>query len=211
MRTRIKFCGCTDVRDAMLAVETGADAIGMIFAPSPRRITEEAARDIAAHLPPFVTPVGVFVNPVLEDIERSRALFPDLAVQLHGDETPEFAASLGGTVVKVLHVSAENPDGAALAREAASFSPQTLLMFDTAGGGARGGTGIAFDWSSIEAIARRRDVIVGGGLTPENVAACVRAVRPFGVDVRSGIETGARKDPLKMRAFVKAVKETDAA
>lgn len=211
MRTRIKFCGCTDVRDAMLAVETGADAIGMIFAPSARRIAEEAAREIAAHLPPFVTPVGVFVNPRLEDVARARALFPDLAVQLHGDETPEFAASLGGIVVKVLHVSAERPDRDALEREAESFPRETLLMFDTAAGAARGGTGVAFDWSAAEAIARQRSVIVGGGLTPENVAACVRAVRPFGVDVRSGIETGARKDPLKMRAFVKAVKDSDAA
>lgn len=210
MRTRIKFCGCTGVRDVMLAVETGADAVGMIFAPSPRRIAESAAKEIADHLPPFVTPVGVFVNPSHDEIARARALFPDLVVQLHGDETASFVSSIDGKVVKAIHVAPDASDGQAIER-AANEHPRAILLFDTRADGARGGTGQVFPWRLIAPIARQRHVIVSGGLNPENVAACVRTVRPFGVDVRSGIESDARKDALKMRAFVKAVKETDAA
>lgn len=209
MRTRIKFCGCTDLQDVMLAVQTGADAIGMIFAPSTRRITESAAKHIADRLPPFITPVGVFVNPTLDDIARARAIFPDLVVQLHGDESPSFVSSIDGKVIKTIHVSADEKDGDAVER-AANAHPRAILLFDTAVDGARGGTGVAFPWRLIAPIAQTRQIIVGGGLTPENVSNCVRTVRPFGVDVRSGIESESRKDPQKMRAFVQAVKDTDA-
>lgn len=210
MRTRIKFCGCTGVHEVQLAIETGADAIGMIFAPSPRRIAESAAKDIAAQLPPFITPVGVFVNPAREEIERARAIFPDLVVQLHGDESPSFVSSIDGKVIKTIHVASDATDGDAVAR-AAHEHPRAILLFDTLSGTARGGTGVTFPWRLIAPLARERQIIVGGGLTPQNVAECVRAVRPFGVDVRSGIETDARKDVLKMRAFVKSVKDSDAA
>jgi len=198
------------MQDVMLAVQTGADAIGMIFAPSPRRITESAARHIAERLPPFITPVGVFVNPSLDDIARARAIFPDLVVQLHGDETPSFVSSIDGKVIKTIHVSAEEKDANAVER-AANLHPRAILLFDSQVNGARGGTGVSFPWKLIAPIAQERQIIVGGGLTPENVASCVRAVRPFGVDVRSGIETDHRKDSQKMRAFVQAVKESDAA
>jgi phosphoribosylanthranilate isomerase len=210
VRTRIKFCGCTGVHDAQLAIETGADAIGMIFAPSPRRIAESAAKDIAAQLPPFITPVGVFVNPTREEIERARAIFPDLVVQLHGDESPSFVSSIDGKVIKTIHVAPDATDADKIARDAHQH-PRAILLFDTVSGGARGGTGQTFPWRLIAPLARERQIIVGGGLTPQNVAECVRTVRPFGVDVRSGIESEARKDVLKMRAFVKAVKENDAA
>jgi phosphoribosylanthranilate isomerase len=210
MRTRIKFCGCTDVQDVLLAVQTGADAIGMIFAPSPRRITESAAKHIAERLPPFITPVGVFVNPSLDDIGRARAIFPDLVVQLHGDETPSFVSSIDGKVIKTIHVRADEKDANAVER-AANQHPRAILLFDTHANGARGGTGVVFPWKLIAPIAQQRQIIVGGGLTPENVSSCVRTVRPFGVDVRTGIETDHRKDAVKMQAFVKAVKESDAA
>ncbi len=210
MRTRIKFCGCTDLHDVMLAVETGADAIGMIFAPSTRRITESAARHIAEHLPPFITPVGVFVDPTREQIARAREIFPDLVVQLHGDESPSFVSSIDGKVIKTIHVPPDATDSNAI-ELAANQHPRAILLFDTVANGQLGGTGVTFPWKMIAAIARERQVIVGGGLHPENVPACVRAVRPFGVDVRSGIETDGRKDAKKMRAFVQAVKESDAA
>lgn len=193
----------------MLAVQTGADAIGMIFAPSTRRITESAARHIAERLPPFITPVGVFVNPSLEDISRARAIFPDLVVQLHGEESPSFVSSIDGKVIKTIHVAAEEKDGNAIER-AANEHPRAILLFDTGMNGARGGTGVTFPWRLIAPIAQERQIMVGGGLTPANVSGCVRTVRPFGVDVRTGIETDNRKDPLKMQAFVKAVKDTDA-
>lgn len=210
MRTRIKFCGCTDLRDAMLAMETGADAIGMIFAPSPRRITESAARHIAESLPPFITPVGVFVDPTRDQIVRARDIFPDLVVQLHGEESPSFVSSLDGKIVKTIHVPHDAADADAV-ESTANRHPRAILLFDTLSNGQRGGTGVTFPWRLIAPLARDRQIIVGGGLTAENVAACIRSVRPFGVDVRSGIETDGRKDPVKMRAFVQAVKESDAA
>ena len=194
----------------MLAVQTGADAIGMIFAPSPRRITESAAKHIAERLPPFITPVGVFVNPSLDEVARARAIFPDLVIQLHGDETPSFVCSIDGKVIKTIHVAQDETEPHAVDR-AANQHPRAILLFDTLTNGARGGTGTRFPWKLIAQIAQQRQIIVGGGLTPENVSGCVRAVRPFGVDVRSGIETDHRKDPDKMRAFVQAVKDTDAA
>jgi phosphoribosylanthranilate isomerase len=194
----------------MMAIETGADAIGMIFAPSTRRITESAAKHIAAHLPPFITPVGVFVNPSREDIARARDIFPDLVIQLHGEESGSFVSSLDGKVIKTVHVKADTNDSAALEREA-NAHPRAILLFDTAVDGQRGGTGTVFQWRLIAPIAKQRQVIVGGGLTPENVSNCVRTIRPFGVDVRSGVESNGRKDVLKMRAFVQAVKDSDAA
>jgi phosphoribosylanthranilate isomerase len=194
----------------MMAVETGADAIGMIFAPSPRRITESAARHIAEHLPPFITPVGVFVDPSRDDVARARDIFPDLVVQLHGEETPSFVSSLDGKVIKTIHVARDAADSDAVER-AGNEHPRAILLFDTLVDGQRGGTGVVFPWRTIAPVARQRQVIVGGGLTPENVSNCVRTIRPFGVDVRSGVETDGRKDVHKMRAFVQAVKDTDAA
>lgn len=210
MRTRIKFCGCVDAHDVTLAVETGADAIGMIFADSPRRITVGGAREIARILPPFITPVAVFVNPAIDDLARVRELFPDVVLQLHGSESPAFVASIDGKVVKVLHVPPGVEDTRALELAAAQH-PRAMLMFDTSASGRSGGTGVPFQWRAVAPIAHERQIIVGGGLTPGNVSNCVRTIRPFGVDVRSGIETDGKKDIVKMRAFVQAVKETDAA
>jgi len=208
-RTRVKFCGCTSWGDVRAAIETGADAVGMIFAPSPRRITESAARYVAQHLPPFITPVGVFVDPTREDIARARDIFPDLVVQFSGDEDPAFVTSVDGKNIKAIHVAPDATDGDALLRAAGAY-PRAITMFDTSVAGKAGGTGVTFAWKAVAGIAKGRPVIVAGGLTPENVGACVRAVRPFGVDVRSGIESENRKDEKKMRAFVRAVREADA-
>ncbi len=193
-----------------MAIETGADAVGMIFAPSPRRITESAAKHIAAHLPPFITPVGVFVDPSRDDIARAREIFPDLVIQLHGEEPPSFVSSLDGKIIKTIHVAPDATDSLAV-EKTANTHPRAILLFDTITNGQRGGTGVTFPWRTIAPVARQRQVVVGGGLTPENVSNCVRTVRPFGVDVRTGIETNGRKDLTKMRAFVQAVKDTDVA
>ena len=210
MRTRIKFCGCTSVHDVMLAVETGADAVGLIFAPSPRRVAESEAKYIAEKLPPFITPVGVFVNPTRDEIGRARDIFPDLVVQLSGEESPSFATSIDGKIIKTVHVDSEASDAAAVQRASNEF-PRAIVLFDTKDPQRAGGTGVAFPWKIIVAIARQRQIIVAGGLTAENVGACVRTVRPYGIDVRNGVETESRKDRAKMRAFVQAVKEADAA
>ena len=210
MRTRIKFCGCTSLQDVTLAVETGADAVGMIFAPSVRRITEDAAKHIAAQLPPFITPVGVFVNPSREEIARARSIFPDLVIQLHGAESPSYVSSIDGRVIKTIHVDPAAADTGDLERRVNEL-PRAIALFDTEVVGASGGTGVPFPWKVVAPIARLRQIIVAGGLMPETVAACIQTVRPYGVDVRSGIESGGRKDVKKMRAFVKAVKDADAA
>lgn len=204
--TRIKFCGCTSWHDVQLALEAGADAIGMIFAPSERQIDWDAAREIAGRIPSGISPVGVFVNPTRTEIERVRELFPDLIVQLSGTEHPGFANSIHGTVIKALHVG--NESAQEMERLCNRYAP-SLVLFDTKVVGRFGGTGMTFDWSQIAALARWRPVMVAGGLTPGNVASCVKEVRPFGVDVRSGVETEGRKDFEKMRAFVKAVRGID--
>lgn len=207
-KTLVKFCGCTSWDDVALAVDAGADAFGMIFAASPRRITWEIAQAIAARKP-GILPVGVFVDPHAEDIARLRAIFPHAAIQLSGNESPTFAAACTGTVIKTIHVGVG--DGAAAIQVQAQRYPQAIALFDSRVAGLAGGSGVTFDWSRIVPIARARAVIVAGGLTPENVGACVREVAPFAVDVRSGVETDGRKDAAKMRAFVRAVWESDAA
>lgn len=182
----------------------------MIFAPSVRRITESAARHIAEGLPPFITPVGVFVNPTREEIARARSIFPDLVIQLHGSEPPSFVSSIDGRVIKTIHVEPDFADALALERTA-NDHPRAIVLLDTAVGQKQGGTGVQFPWKIAVPLARNRQVIMAGGLTPETVGQCVRTVRPYGVDVRTGVESDGRKDRAKMRAFVQAVKDADAA
>jgi phosphoribosylanthranilate isomerase len=202
------MCGCASIAEAEGAVEAGADAIGVILAPSPKRVSPADARTIVRSVPPFVAVVAVFVEPTAAQVDEARGW--GCVPQFSGDESPAFCASAGdGRYVKALHVerSADRlPDD--LAVLAAAF-PAADILFDTRSGALYGGTGIAFAWKIVEPLARARRVIVSGGLVPENVADCVRAVRPFAVDVRSGVETNGVKDPLKMRAFVRAVRETD--
>lgn len=208
MSTRIKICGCRSWREISEALEAGADAVGMIFAPSPSQIAWSDAEEIARRLPAEAAPVAVFVNPAAEDILRVRALFGDPIVQLSGDESPAFAEAIGGCVIKALHVGDESIEE--LATECDRFAP-ALPLLDTKVAGMYGGTGQTFDWTRIASLGRWRPLGIAGGLTPENVATCVRVVRPFAVDVRSGVETDGAKDPSKLRRFVRAVRESDAA
>jgi len=207
--TWIKYCGCTSWSDVALAIDAGANAVGMIFAPSPRRVTPEAVREIALRLPESVEPVGVFVDPSPQDLEAALALLPRMSVQFSGGEAPELVARFGERAIKAIHVS-EGAGTAALQAACAPF-PAARVLFDTAASGLAGGTGRSFAWDVVAPIARARAVVVAGGLTAENVASCVRAVRPFGVDTRSGIESAGRKDLGKMRAFRDAVRAADAA
>lgn len=190
-----------------MAAAAGADAFGMIFAPSPRRVPADRVSEIA-RLNLHIVAVGVFVNPELDEISAMRALFPTMCVQLSGNESPSFVRSVGGPVIKAIHV--DGGDAAAFERICDRYAP-ALPLFDTHVAGMYGGTGTTFDWSALAPLARARALAIAGGLTPENVGDCVRAVRPFGVDVRSGTESGGRKDAAKMEAFVKAVREADAA
>ncbi len=208
MSTRIKFCGMVTPWDVELARDAGADAFGMIFAPSARRIDLDAAREIARACIAGIEPVAVLVDPSEDEIARVRELFPDALLQFSGREPAQLVRGFADRAIKAIHVGDESPEE--LARLCDSYAP-ALALFDTKVPGEYGGTGTTFEWTRVAELARRRRVMVAGGLTPENVGACVRVVRPFAVDVRSGVESDGRKDARKMREFVRAVRENDAA
>jgi len=189
-----------------MSVEAGADAIGFIFAPSPRAIPLDGLRYLALHLPPFISPVGVFVDPASELIARARSFVPHLIPQLSGAENRAFCASIQGIVMKTVHVGVQTT--AAQIDAAAAEFQDAVLMFDTKAP-VSGGSGLAFPWEKIAELSARRSIVVAGGLTPRNVAECIRQVRPYAVDVRSGVETNGEKDRRKMRAFVQSVREAD--
>ena len=208
MSTRIKFCGCTSVADVELARDAGANYFGMIFAESPRRIDIRTAQEIAQHAPPGILPVGVFVNPTADQVARVREVFPTISIQLSGDEPPEFIKKIGGGVIKAVHVGDEDEKG--IERLCERYD-ESYLLFDTRAHGKYGGTGLTFNWNNVKQVVRWRSCFIGGGLDAGNVGTVVRELHPYGVDVRSGIETDGRKDAAKMRAFVHAVRENDAA
>ncbi|MHB1399489.1 MAG: phosphoribosylanthranilate isomerase [Trichloromonadaceae bacterium] len=199
---RVKICGITDVEDALQACACGADALGLVFYPrSPRCVTPEQARAIIQALPPLVTTVGLFVN---EEPQRIRQLADDCGldvIQVHGDEGPDACDFAPRRSIKALRVK----DAASLVGHE-EFRTSALLL-DAWVAGAYGGTGESFNWELAAGIACQRPVILAGGLTPENVAAAVNAVRPYGVDVSSGVESApGRKDPAKVAAFIRNAK-----
>jgi phosphoribosylanthranilate isomerase len=195
----VKICGITRLDDALAAVDAGANAIGFVFWPaSPRFIDPHRARAIAAQLPPFVTPVGLFVNQPREYVGGVASLVRLGAVQLHGDETPEFAASIAAPVIRALPVEA-----------AAAWPEGTTLLLDAHDPVQRGGTGRTIDWMAAAAIAARRRVLLAGGLTPDNVAGAIAQVHPFGIDVSSGVERAPGiKDHQRIKALFEAVHDT---
>lgn len=197
----VKICGITRLEDAEAAVAAGAGAIGFVFWPkSPRFIDPHRARTIAAALPPFVTAVGVFVNQPLEYVSRVASLVRLGAVQLHGDETPAFAAAVAGPVIKAVPVGGTN---------LGSWPSRVRLLLDVHDPVARGGTGRTVDWTVAADIAARREILLAGGLTPDNVGDAVARVRPFGIDVSSGVESAPGiKDHLRLRALFKAVHDS---
>lgn len=201
---RVKVCGITSLEDALVAAEAGADAIGFIFhPPSPRFIRPEAARKISDGLPPFVARVGVFVDSSEERIAEVARVAGLDAIQLHGRETADFCRRVGETrVIKAFRV-----DGPAVLEALAEYSSMPWLL-DSYVPGAFGGTGQTFNWDlACEAVRRGGRVILAGGLTPENVGRAVAAVRPYAVDVSSGVESApGRKDAQRVRAFVTAAK-----
>ena len=178
----LKICGITRLSDALHSVEHGACALGFVFWPqSPRYIAPERAAEIIGSLPHGVDAVGVFVNESVDGIRAIVAKTGISAVQLHGDETPDYATSLGWPVLKAINI--EQAEAAA-----SSWPPGTTFLMDAADPVRRGGTGITVDWPLAAAAARGRRVVLAGGLTPDNVAAAIDTVRPFGVDVSSGVE-----------------------
>jgi phosphoribosylanthranilate isomerase len=216
-RTRVKICGMTRVGDALAAADAGADAIGLVFWPgTPRVVAVEQARAIAAALPPFVSVVGLFVDPAPEHVRATLAVVPLDILQFHGNEAPDLCRAFGRPYVKAVAVG-ERAKATDLIEYAARYPDASALLFDAPpSGGLPGGTGRTFDW---EALPRGlpRPLVLSGGLTSGNVGAAIRRVRPWAVDVSSGVETTGPdgkpvkgiKDPGRIRAFIEEVRDAD--
>ena len=204
-RTRVKICGITSIVDGLAAIHAGADAIGLVFyPPSPRYLVPARAAELVNQLPPFVSVVGLFVNaPQVEILEIATICRLD-GIQLHGDEPPKACLGLPGRVIKAVRV-ARREDLVGL-----DDYPVSGLLLDAKIGSAYGGTGHRFDWSLLRGFQSRHPVILAGGLHDGNVANAIREVRPFAVDVSSGVEiTPGSKNPEKMLRFTRQVREID--
>lgn len=202
--TRVKICGITRSEDALACARAGADAIGLVFyPPSPRCVEAAQAAAIARALPPFVAAVGLFVNPTAEQVEAVlRELRLDL-LQFHGDEAPEFCRRFGVPYLKAARVRA----GVDLVQYALRYPDAKGLLLDAYVEGTPGGTGQAFDWGLIPA-GLPLPVVLSGGLEAANVAQAIRRVRPWAVDVSSGVEAAKGiKDAAKIAAFIEGVRK----
>lgn len=206
MSVRVKICGITRVEDALRAAELGAHAIGFVFhAGSPRAVTPEAAARIAAELPAFISVVGLFVNADPATIRRAITEVPLDLLQFHGDESPADCAGYGRRYIKAVRMA----PGVDLVKCAADFHGSAGLLLDAHVAGAWGGTGQRFDWARVPHDLGR-PLVLSGGLTPQNVAAGIRAVRPVAVDVSSGVESAPGiKDPDKLKAFIHEAQHAD--
>ncbi|MEW5942813.1 MAG: phosphoribosylanthranilate isomerase [Pseudomonadota bacterium] len=206
MVTRIKICGITRAEDGLAAARAGADAIGLVFyPPSPRHVTVAQASEIARALPPFVTTVGLFVNPEAEEVEAVlHQLHLDL-LQFHGEEPPEFCRRFGMPYLKAVRVKT----GVDLIQYADFYPDAKGLLLDAWVEGVAGGTGKSFDWGLIPA-QLPLPVVLSGGLDPSNVETAVRRVKPWAVDVSSGVEAARGiKDAAKIAAFVQGVRNAE--
>jgi phosphoribosylanthranilate isomerase len=205
VRTRVKICGITRAADALAAASAGADAIGLVFyPPSPRFLSVERAREIRDALPPFVQTVALFVNADAAQVAQVIGRVHPAMLQFHGDETPQFCAQFGLPYVKACRVKA----GVDALEYLRPFSGAAAWLFDSYVP-EYGGVGESFDWSLLPR-SPGRPVILSGGLTRENVAEAIRRVRPWGVDVSSGVESAKGvKDAAKIAAFIAEVRDAD--
>jgi phosphoribosylanthranilate isomerase len=206
MRTRVKICGITRVQDAHAAVKAGADAIGFVLWPgSPRQVSLAKARAIGQALPPFVTRVGVFVNATPAEVARAVRLAALDAVQLHGDENPRAYRSCGAAVIKAVSLARAEDVG-----RAARYPRDVTVLVDARDDVRRGGTGRVSNWTLARRLARKRPILLAGGLRDTNVSKAIRAVRPWGIDLSSGVETApGRKSARKIAAVLARVARTD--
>lgn len=200
---KVKICGITSIEDAECAVEAGASALGFVFyRPSPRFVEVEAARRIIASVPPFITTVGIFVNEKAARINEIARLCPLDRVQLHGDESPDFCRMIERRIIKAIRLK----DRASLDLMK-TFNVASFLV-DTYSEELYGGSGSSPDWGLAVEAKKQGRIILAGGLTPENVADAIRHVRPYGVDVSTGVELRpGKKDPRKVAEFIKRANE----
>jgi phosphoribosylanthranilate isomerase len=200
---KVKICGITNVETGLAAVEYGADALGFVFAESKRRISIEKAKEIIAHLPKEVFKVGVFVNETRESIETIASAVGLTHVQLHGDESASFSESLSLPVIKAISFQG-NESLAALADLSNDF-----ILLDSPKGKYRGGNGKVFNWNEVNPhLLSSKKIILAGGLHADNVEEAIKIIRPFMVDVSSGVETEGKKDLKKIQAFINIAKST---
>jgi phosphoribosylanthranilate isomerase len=207
MATAVKICGITRVEDALLAARAGAQAIGLIFAPqSPRRLEPPAAARIVEALPPFVTPVALFVDQEPNEIRRIVSLVRPQLLQFHGDEPPGFCVGFDLPYIKAVRVR----PGVDLLQYARQYRTAKALLLDAFVKGNHGGTGSVFDWTLIPR-EFPLPVVLAGGLDPGNVGEAIRRVRPWAVDVSSGVEAAKGvKDAAKVVAFIRGARDADA-
>jgi phosphoribosylanthranilate isomerase len=212
----VKICANTSLEDALLAVDSGADALGFIFAPSPRRVTPEQVAAITPDLAASIEKIGVFVDAPLDQVLSIVRACNLTGVQLHSQSGPDLPAQLRaelGPALRILRVVHFGPDAALQAQTYAADANVDAVLVDSRTATAVGGTGIAFDWrSASETIfqnTKQRKLIAAGGLNPDNVAEAISTLRPWGVDVASGVEASpGRKDPAKVRNFVANARST---
>ena len=207
MKTAVKICGVTRIEDAIKAAHHGAHAIGLVFyEPSPRYVDPDTAARIVRALPPFVTPVGLFVDAPAEEVRRISRKAGIQLIQFHGSETPELCAGVGLPWMKAVRVR----PGVDLLQYARDFESAQALLLDAYQEGLHGGTGATFDWALIPP-SLPLPIVLSGGLNPDNVRDAVRAVRPWAVDVSSGVEASKGiKDEAKIAAFIQGVRDVDA-
>lgn len=201
MRTRVKICGLTRRQDAEFAIKSGADAIGLVFyQPSPRAVTIAQAAAITAQLPPFVSVVGLFVNASAATVRETLQQVPLSLLQFHGDETSAFCEQFGMPYIKAVRMQKT----ADLIEAEKRFPGAAALLLDSYLQDVPGGTGQTFDWSMITAV--NKPLILAGGLTTENVAAAIRQIAPYAVDVSGGVEESkGLKSNNKISAFMREV------
>jgi phosphoribosylanthranilate isomerase len=202
-RIKIKVCGTTNLKDALFAVESGADAIGFIFyKKSPRYILQKEAKDIIAKLPPFIETVGVFVNESSDKVNRIAEQCKLTAIQLHGDESPAFCRRIKRRVIKAFRVKGTNSFEGMAGYDVSGF------LLDSYTDESKGGTGKTFDWNLALRAKKQGPIILAGGLNPYNVYTAIHRVKPYGVDVCSGVEKSpGTKDFIKIDEFIKSVRK----
>ncbi|MEH7305416.1 phosphoribosylanthranilate isomerase [Neobacillus drentensis] len=200
---KVKICGITDVETGVAAAQYGADAIGFVFAESKRRVSVTKAQEIITHLPKDVFKVGVFVNETRDEIEKIAATVGLTHIQLHGDEPASFCESLSFPVIK--SISFQGNDRLA----ALTDFPSDFILLDSPKGKYRGGNGTVFNWSEVNLhLITKQKIILAGGLHADNVAEAIKIIRPFMVDVSSGVETDGKKDVGKIKTFIENAKST---
>jgi phosphoribosylanthranilate isomerase len=211
--TKIKICGVKTVTEALAAMEAGADLIGFNFYPkSPRSIDLGICKDIMSVMRKYghITYVGVFVNAAVGEIRSTMETCGLNLAQLHGDEPPQMLNELAGTAFKAIRLSTDSKTDSRMVTDFAESRREIVpaVLVDAAVKGLYGGSGVTADWNGAAELAKKYPLLLAGGLTPENVAQAVRQVRPWGVDVASGVESApGEKDAAKMKSFVQAVRD----